>query len=144
MKAPFTCQIHPSETETKHSYSSPDPSSFPNPFTLKEILQTAITGISQFLQVDRVLITQMMPSGEMVVIEEWRKRPWKTVLHCRMGQFASFADIETWQQGKIEAIASVDQETSNMMAFDQLFEVKAKVTVPIFQGIAQSIFADSF
>lgn len=142
-RKPHVATIQPSETETKHSHPSPDSPSFPNPLTLKEILQTAITGISKFLQVDRVLIAQRMPSGEMVVIEEWRNRPWKTVLHCRMGQFASFADIETWQQGKIEAIASVDQETSNMMAFDQLFEVKAKVTVPIFQGIAQSTPVDS-
>ena len=56
----------------------------PQTFSLKEILQSTINGIAQFLQADRVLIAQMMPSGEMTVLEEWRQRPWKTLLHCQI------------------------------------------------------------
>ena len=108
----------------------------PQTFSLKEILQTTINGIAQFLQADRVLIAQMMPSGEMTVVEEWRKRPWKTLLHCHMSQFGSPGDLKTWQEGEIDAIADVSQrdpQTSTMMALDRLFEVKAKIIVPIRQ-----------
>ncbi|MGK7958506.1 MAG: diguanylate cyclase, partial [Crocosphaera sp.] len=105
-------------------------------FTLHEILQTTVQGIAQFLQADRVLVAQMMPSGEMIVVEEWRQRPWKTLLHCHISQFFTFADVDAWQQGKVEAIADVQknpEQTSNMMALDSLFDVKAKVIVPICQ-----------
>ena len=110
--------------------------SLPQTFTLREILQTTVQGIAQFLQADRVLIAQMIPSGEMVVIEECRQRPWKTLLHCHISQFFTFADLEAWQQGKIEAIADLSQgneQASTMMALDSLFDVKAKVIVPIRQ-----------
>lgn len=106
----------------------------PQSFTLREILQTTVNGIAQFLGADRVLIAQTMPSGEITVTEEWRQRPWQTLLHCQIDQFTSFSDIKTWQKGKIEAIANIHQDNeqaSTMMALDTLFDVKAKVIVPI-------------
>ncbi len=106
----------------------------PQTFNLREILQTTVNGIAQFLQADRVLIAQKMPSEEIIVTQEWRKRPWKTLLHCQIGQFSSFSDLKTWQKGKIEAIANINQDNeqaSTMMALDRLFDVKAKVIVPI-------------
>ncbi|MGK7941581.1 MAG: diguanylate cyclase [Crocosphaera sp.] len=103
-------------------------------FTLGEILQTTIDGIAQFLEVDRVLIAQMMPSGGLTVTVEWLQRPWKTLLHYQIGQFSSFSDIKTWEKGKIEAIANINQDNeqaSTMMTLDSSFDVKAKVIVPI-------------
>ena len=103
-------------------------------FTLRETLKTTINGMAQFLQADRVLIAQMKQSGEMIVTEEWRQSPWKTLLHCQIGQFISSTDIKTWHKGKIEAIANIHQDNeqaSTMMALDTLFDVKAKVIVPI-------------
>ncbi|MDJ0730090.1 MAG: sensor domain-containing diguanylate cyclase [Crocosphaera sp.] len=113
----------------------------PQTFTLREILQTTVDGIAQFLQADRVLIAQMMPSGEMVVVEEWRQRPWKTLLHCHISQFVTLADIKAWQQGKVEAIADLRQQneqTATTMALDSLFDVRAKVIVPIRQRDSQT------
>ncbi|MGK7887308.1 MAG: diguanylate cyclase [Crocosphaera sp.] len=113
----------------------------PQTFSLKEILQTTINGIGQFLQADRVVIAQMMPSGEMTVVEEWRQRPWKTLLHCHISHFISLANLKGWQQGNIEAIADVSQpdpQTPTMMGLDSLFDVKAKIIVPIRQRDPQA------
>ncbi|ACK66189.1 response regulator receiver modulated diguanylate cyclase [Rippkaea orientalis PCC 8801] len=109
------------------------------PFTVRDVLHTSVRGISQFLQADRVIVAQITPSGEISVIEECRKRPWKTMLHLRLGQFLSFQDIQRWQQGKIQTINDVHQEgyrESSMMTLDNLFEVKAKIVVPILQNQA--------
>jgi diguanylate cyclase (GGDEF)-like protein len=118
--------------ETNYSHPPLFSSSITHTFTLREFLQTAVTGIKEFLQVDRVLVAKMGESGDITVMEEARQRPWKTMLHMRIGQFVSLQEINSWQQGKIYAIADVYQE-DNVTALDRLFDVKAKIIVPIAQ-----------
>ncbi|MEA5511700.1 diguanylate cyclase [Crocosphaera sp. UHCC 0190] len=127
------------QTMTGNSEQGVFNSPIQNPFTLRDLLHTAVTGISQFLQTDRVIIAQRMDSGGMTVVEEWRKRPWKTLQHAKLGQFLTFADLHTWEQGNIEVVGNVHQNSpkpASMMTFDSLFEVKAKVIVPILQNRA--------
>ncbi|HAC63368.1 MAG TPA: hypothetical protein DCF68_07455 [Cyanothece sp. UBA12306] len=110
-----------------------------NPFTVRDILNTLVKGIIQFLQTDRVIVAQIMPSGEITVIEESRNKQWKTMLHLRLGQFLSFQDMQTWQKGEIQTINDIQQQgyrESSMTTLDNLFEVKAKIVVPILQNRA--------
>ncbi|MEL4895339.1 GAF domain-containing protein [Crocosphaera sp. Alani8] len=113
----------------------------PQSFALKQILRTTVNGIGQFLQADRVLIAQVMESGEIVVIEEYKQGPWKTLLNHHIGQFVTPMDLEAWELGSVVTQTEVQEESKQsfrMMKFDRLYDVKAKIIVPIRQNENQA------
>jgi len=111
---------------------------------LEEILNTTVSEVRQFLGCDRVIIYQLQPDWSRIVLVESVEQNWKSMLNATMGNI-SFEKtyLPLYQQGHISAIentyaADLEESYLNLLA---QFQVKAKLVVPLRQGVLQELEA---
>lgn len=101
---------------------------------LREILNTTVAEVRQFLACDRVLIYRFQPDLSGVVVVESVGSGWKPMLTTTIREPREETYV-LYQQGYIDAVediytASLDQFHLNLLA---QFQVRAKLVVPILQ-----------
>lgn len=103
---------------------------------LKEILNTTVSKVRQFLQTDRVVIFRFRPSWSGTVLVESVAPEWISILGrvfhdpCFSESFVAF-----YEQGRIGAIADADQANlpECFLQLLKTLQVRAMLTVPIKQ-----------
>lgn len=104
---------------------------------LKEILNTTVSEVRQFLQTDRVFIYRFEPDWGGVVVVESVGSDWKSILGSRPKD-PSFAEIgvHPYKQGRIQVTTDIYASDLTPCYIDFLaqFQVKAALIVPILQG----------
>jgi len=104
---------------------------------LEEILNTTVSEVRQFLEVDRVFIYRFEPDWGGVVIVESVGSDWKPILGSRLRD-PSFAEeyVQLYKQGRSQATADIYAAglTPCYIDFLSQFQVKADLVVPILQG----------
>ncbi len=104
---------------------------------LDEILNTTVSEVRQFLQVDRVFIYRFEPDWGGVVVVESVGADWKPILGSRLKD-SSFAEsyVEPYRQGRTQATADIYAGGLSQCYIDFLaqFQVRADLVVPILQG----------
>jgi two-component system, cell cycle sensor histidine kinase and response regulator CckA len=104
---------------------------------LEEILRTTVEEVRQFLGVDRTLIYRIAKDGIGTVISEAVLPNFPTILGQSFPEEVFPQEFhQAYAQGKIRAIANVEQEEMEpcMREFVGQFGVKAKLVMPILQG----------
>jgi two-component system, cell cycle sensor histidine kinase and response regulator CckA len=104
---------------------------------LNDILQTTVTEVRQWLQVDRVLIFQFAPDWTGTVTTESVGLGWSAILTTiiRDNCFATHFS-EPYRNGRISAIPDVPHSnlTPCYIEFLSQFQVQASLTIPILHG----------
>lgn len=104
---------------------------------LDEILQTAADEVRQFLQTDRVIVYQFQPDWSGIIVVESVDPQFISTLGANI-QDTCFQNggWQTYLQGRINAIADVDQShlTTCHRTLLHQFQVKANLVVPILQS----------
>lgn len=101
---------------------------------LKEILNTTVAEVRQFLECDRVLIFRLHADGSGVVVVESVGSEWipisGTVINDR---YLAQSYIQLYQQGRIQAIEDIETASLAPCHRDLLaqFQVRANLVVPI-------------
>lgn len=105
---------------------------------LKEILQTTVSEVRQFLQIDRVFVYRFEPDWSGIVAVE------SVVSNClsiqwvrtRDSFFVDAAGRELYKQGQIYAVDDIDQAGLSECHRDALAQlrIRANLVVPIVQG----------
>lgn len=103
---------------------------------LDDILNTTVTEVQQFLQVNRVLIYQFRHDWSGVVVVEAVESPWKSLLN-RVLLDQEFVDnfIHLYRQGRIQATADIYNDALTPCHIEWLaqLQVRANLVVPILQ-----------
>jgi len=103
---------------------------------LEEILNTTVSEVRQFLQVDRVFIYRFEPDWGGVVVVESVGSQWKSILGSRIKD-PTFAEkyIEPYKAGRIQATDDIYAASLTDCYVDFLaqFQVRADLVVPILQ-----------
>lgn len=103
---------------------------------LDSILNTTVSEVREFLQVDRVLIYRLEPDWSGVVVVESVSRGWSALLNKNLTD-PSFANyVQLYQQGRIQATADIYTSGLTQCYIDFLaqLQVRADLVVPILQG----------
>ena len=103
---------------------------------LEEILNTTVSEVRQFLQVDRVFIYRFEPDWGGVVVVESVAPEWQSILSRRLTD-PSFADyVKLYEQGRIQATADIYASGLTQCYIDFLaqFQVRSDLVVPILQA----------
>jgi PAS domain S-box-containing protein len=105
---------------------------------LTEILNTTVSEVRQFLQVERVFIYRFeLDWGGLVVVESLGSDNLKPILGSRLKD-PSFAEtsLQRYKQGRIQATADIYAAdlTQCYINFMAEFQVRAALVVPILQG----------
>jgi diguanylate cyclase (GGDEF)-like protein len=100
-----------------------------NPLDLKEIIQSMVVGIRQFLQSDRVLVCQVKDNGQINVLKESVSFGNKTMIRASIGHFLTLEEVGNFRKGKIQVVEDNGEYQSNIL--EDFFEIKAKLIVPI-------------
>jgi PAS domain S-box-containing protein len=101
---------------------------------LREILNTTVDEVRQFLECDRVIIFRLHPDGSGVVVVESVDAPWipisGTVINDR---YFAEAYIQLYQQGRVQAVDDIYAAGLTPCHIDLLaqFQVRANLVVPI-------------
>ncbi|HEY9658275.1 MAG TPA: GAF domain-containing protein [Allocoleopsis sp.] len=103
---------------------------------LEQILHTAVTGVRQFLQVDRVVIYRFEPDWNCTIVAESVTTAQLSLLglHITAAYFEG-AQAQSSLQGEVTAIDDIDTatlEAAQVELMEQL-QVRAKLVVPILQ-----------
>ncbi|MBW4659505.1 MAG: PAS domain S-box protein [Drouetiella hepatica Uher 2000/2452] len=103
----------------------------------EEILQTTVTEVQTFLQVDRVMIFQFQGNGSGKVVQEAIVPGNITTLYQVFADLCfPEAFVDRYRQGRIRAVADI--ETLNIdpchLNFLRSLGVRAKLIIPIFVG----------
>ena len=104
---------------------------------LNEILNTAVTEVRQFFQADRVFVFRFSPDFSGVVLVESTGSEWQNMLGWKITNSCFPINyVEDYTQGRICAIDDIDKVNLSPCHIDilKLFQVKAKLVVPIIQG----------
>ncbi|MBD2676696.1 MULTISPECIES: GAF domain-containing protein [Nostoc] len=104
---------------------------------LDKVLNTTVTEVRQFLQVDRVFMYQFEPDYSGVVVVESVDQNWMSALNTQV-QDTYFMETrgEEYRQGRIQAVADIytDGLTECHKNLLTQFQVRANLAVPILQG----------
>jgi len=104
---------------------------------LKEILNTTVAEVREFLQTDRVLIFRLQPDGSGVVTVESVAPGWIPVLGSTIHDPCFNENYAVaYQQGRIQSVADIytaNLATCHVDLLSQL-QVRANLVVPILQG----------
>ena len=95
----------------------------------KEIIQSMVVGIRQFLQNDRMLVCQVKDNGKINVLEESIAFGNKTMIRASIGHFLTLEEIENFREGRIQVVEDNELDRNNIL--EDFFEIKAKLIVPI-------------
>ncbi|HEY9728053.1 MAG TPA: GAF domain-containing protein [Chroococcales cyanobacterium] len=101
---------------------------------LREILNTTVDEVRQFLECDRVIIFRLHQDGSGVVVVESVDSPWMpisgTVINDR---YFAEAYIQLYQQGRVQAVEDIYAAGLTPCHIDLLaqFQVRANLVVPI-------------
>ncbi len=105
--------------------------------SFREILNTTVSEVRQFLQVERVFIYRFEPDGGGVVVVESVAMKWKPILGSKLKD-PTFAEsyVQPYKGGRIQATADIyaGELTQCYVDFLAQFQVKAALVVPILQG----------
>jgi PAS domain S-box-containing protein len=106
---------------------------------LKEILNTTVSEVRQFLNVDRVVIYRCEPHSNCVVTAESVQTDFPSILGLSL-QDRDFAQRAiAYRQGKplvVVDVAKLQTETGDLQAFLKRWQVSAFLSVPILHGNA--------
>lgn len=104
---------------------------------LDKVINTTVTEVRQFLQVDRVFMYQFEPDYTGVVVVESVDDRWIAILNTQV-QDTYFMETrgEEYKHGRIQAIADIYTAGLTECHRDLLtqFQVRANLAVPILQG----------
>lgn len=105
---------------------------------LEEILQTTVSEVRQFLQIDRVFIYRFEPDWSGIVAVESVVSPCLSIQWVRTQDsfFVGAAGRELYKQGQIHTVEAIDRaglSACHREALAQL-QIKANLVVPIVQG----------
>ena len=103
---------------------------------LKEVLNTAVEEVRQFLSIDRTIIFRFNPDWSGVVVVESIGEEWRPMLGAEINDpcfGASYTSL--YQQGRYRAIENIHTCDLNPCHVNllSLFQVKANLVVPILQ-----------
>jgi PAS domain S-box-containing protein len=103
---------------------------------LREILQTTVEDVRQFLRCDRVIISQLTPEGSGTVITESVGEGWPSILAANIYDPCFVDDYaEQYRQGRVMAKADIEDGSVNPGHVEllQQCQVRANLVVPIVQ-----------
>ncbi len=104
---------------------------------LEEILQTTVTEVRTFLQVDRVLLLRFQPDWSGIIVQESVGSGWDALLSTKVHD-PCFRNhyIDSFRQGGVTMHADVEQAGLAPCHLELLkhFQVRANLVVPILQG----------
>ncbi|MBV9385516.1 MAG: GAF domain-containing protein, partial [Chroococcidiopsidaceae cyanobacterium CP_BM_ER_R8_30] len=104
---------------------------------LNEILNTTVSEVRQFLQVDRVFIYRFEPDWSGIIIVESVGSGWQSMLGSTLKD-PTFAEayIQPYKHGRIQATADIYAGglTPCYIEFLAQFQARADLVVPILQG----------
>ena len=92
------------------------------------------SSLRQALQADRVLICRFGQMGELDILAESLSRGYKSIGKTKIKHFLSQEEIEEFRQGKVHIIedySSINHSTSSSVILERLFQVRAKLVLPI-------------
>ncbi|QHG17607.1 GAF domain-containing protein [Nostoc sp. ATCC 53789] len=104
---------------------------------LDKVLNTTVTEVRQFLQVDRVFMYQFEPDYSGVVVVESVDDRWIAILNTQVQDtYLMETRGEEYRHGRIQAIADIYTAGLTECHRDLLtqFQVRANLAVPILQG----------
>ncbi len=105
--------------------------------SLSSILNTTVSEVQQFLQVERVFIYRFEPDWGGVVVVESVASGWKPILGSKLKD-PTFVEsyVQPYKEGRIQATADIyaGDLTQCYVDFLAQFQVKAALVVPILQG----------
>ena len=104
---------------------------------LEEILNTTVSEVRQFLQVDRVFIYRFQSDWGGVVVVESVNSGWKPIIGSTLRD-STFAEsyVQPYKKGRIQATADIYAAGLTPCYIDFLaqFQVRADLVVPVLQG----------
>ncbi|HBE19275.1 MAG TPA: hypothetical protein DEG17_02040 [Cyanobacteria bacterium UBA11149] len=104
---------------------------------LDEILNTTVTEVRQFLDVDRVIMYRFNPDWSGVVAVESVIAPWDAILNIQIKDDC-FAEnyVKSYQEGRIQAVEDIYQAqmADCHIEFLEQFQVRANLVVPVLRG----------
>ncbi len=103
---------------------------------IDEILQTTVTEIRRFLQTDRVLVFQLVPPSNNVVVAESVTEAWRSVLFSHIHDPCFDENhIEQYRQGRVVTKTDIydGSLTECHVEFLAQFQVRANLVVPILR-----------
>jgi len=106
----------------------------------KEILRTTVTEVQRLLQADRVLIYQVLPNGTGRAISEAVLPEYPAILDLEFPEEVFPTEYQQlYAGGRVRAIADVHATDAGLsdclVEFINQFDIKAKLIVPILQGL---------
>ena len=105
---------------------------------LEEILNTTVTEVQRFLQVDRVFIYRFEPDWSGMIVVESVNLGWPAILgrKTRDSYFEKASSRQAYIEGRVQAIADIYASGLSQCHIDSLtqFLMKANLVVPIVQG----------
>lgn len=102
---------------------------------LDEILLSTVSEVQKLLGADRVLIFQFQSESSGMVVKEAVLPGWPVMQGQILAEQYFYADdLDSFRQGKIEAIADLHQRSSNRCNLEllQQFAVRSRLGVPVF------------
>lgn len=107
-----------------------------NSLDLEAILNTTVSEVQQFLNVDRVFIARMTPTGDGLVTAESMQIGWNSLIGLRIQDAWFKQKLAAYQQGKPLVIHDCEQvkHAINNQVLLQKDLVKAVLAVPILHG----------
>src|SRR6478672_725931 len=104
---------------------------------LKDILNTTVAEVRQFLQTERVIIFRFQPDWSGIVVVESVADGWLSILNQKISDLCfEKRYVSLYQQGRIKAIADIytaGLAECHLRLLSQL-QVRANLIVPILQG----------
>ncbi|HLO85152.1 MAG TPA: methyl-accepting chemotaxis protein, partial [Nostocaceae cyanobacterium] len=115
------------------------------PVKIEDIYQTAVAEIRQALQADRVIIYQLYPEDQGIVVAESVVGDWRKMIGSEIeGLPLRELNLESYRDSKVQVVTNIHTEEANLSPtynqFLEKFAVQASLATPIIiQGKIQSL-----